>query len=216
VSLVANDFYLICFEEQTGRSRISDAVAALGLSGGLLAELVLGGHLIVRDAALYAAAGIPPPGDRLLWEILHVVCRQQPGQPVETWLRFLATDAVTDVRNRMCAAGLLARVRTRRLAGGRDRYRYRYLPTDSNAAAWPGIRLAKVLCAYESVPQPDAVLAGLVKATGLLKHVLWGPEHAGGFACATRLRGALPAPLAAVVAHTEAAVGQHVLTRRNM
>jgi hypothetical protein len=213
VSLVANDFYLICFEEQTGRSRVSEAVAALGLSGGLLAELVLGGHLVVRDAALYAAPGIPPPGDRLLWEVLRVICRQQPGQPVEAWLRFLAADAVTDVRHRMTSSGLLARIRPRRLViSARDRY----LPTDSNAAAWPGIRLAKLLCAFESVPLPDAVLAGLVEATGLLKHVLWGPEHAGGFAYATRLRGALPAPLAAVVAHAEAAVGQQVLTRRSL
>ena len=213
MSLVANDFYVICFEEQTGRSRVSDAVAALGLSGGLLAELVLGGHLVVHDAALYVAAGTTPPGDRLLGEILRVICRQQPGQPVETWLRFLAADAVCDVRHRMTSSGLLARRRPRRLLmPARDRY----LPTDPNAAAWPGIRLATLLCAYGSVPLPDAVLAGLVEATGLLRHVLWGPEHAGGFAYATRLRGALPAPLAAVVAHTEAAVGQHVLTRRSM
>jgi hypothetical protein len=213
VSRLTDDFYLICFEEQTGRSRISDAVAGLGLSGGLLAELILSGHLVVRDAALYAAAGIPPPADRLLGEILRVICGQQPGQPVETWLRFLAVDAVSDVRHRMTSSGVLQQVRPRRLGMlARERYR----PTDSNAAAWPAIRLAQLLCAYGSVPLPDAVLVGLVEATGLLKHVLWGPEHAGGFAYTARLRGALPEPLAAVVAHTEAAVGQHVLTRRGM
>jgi hypothetical protein len=77
---------------------------------------------------------------------------------------------VTDVRQRMCAEGLLRRVRTRRPAvTGRDRY----LPTDFNAAAWPAIRLAGQLRAGEPMPLQDAVLAGLVAASGLLKHVLW-------------------------------------------
>lgn len=210
---LTNDFYLICYAEQTGRAVVSDAVAGLGLAGGLLAELVLDGHLLVRNNLLYPAAGVAPPSDLPLWEILHAVTGQRRPQPVETWLRFLATDAVTDVRHRMCAAGLLARVRTRRLGvTAKDRY----FPTDSNAAAWPAIRLANHLCAREPMPLQDAVLAGLVAACGLLKRVLWGPEHAPGFAHANRLRHLLPVPLAAVVAHTESAVGQHVLTRRRM
>jgi hypothetical protein len=68
----------------------------------------------------------------------------------------------------------------------------------------------------EHMPLQDAVLAGLVAASGLLKHVLWDAEHAPGFARADQLRRLLPAPLAAIVAYTEAAVGQHVLTRRRM
>jgi hypothetical protein len=95
---------------------------------------------------------------------------------------------------------------------GRDRY----LPTDSNTAAWPAIRLANQLCAGQQVPLQDAVLAGLVQATGLLRQVLWGPEHEPGFTHADQLRYLLPTPLAAIVAHTEAAVGQHVLTRRRI
>jgi hypothetical protein len=213
VSRLADDYYLICFQEQTGRAVVTDAVAGLGLAGGLLAELVLGGHLLVHDNLLYPAAGVAPPSDLALWEVLHAVAGQRRPQGVGTWLRFLATDAVTDVRHRMCTAGLLARVRTRRLGvTAKDRY----LPTDSNAAAWQAIRLANQLCARDPMPLPDAVLAGLVNACGLLKHVLWAPEHAAGFGHADHLRHQLPAPLVAVVAHTEAAVGQHVLTRRRM
>jgi hypothetical protein len=213
VGRLTDDLYLICFAEQTGRAVVTDAVAGLGLAGGLLAELVLGGHLLVRDGLLFPATGVAPPSDLPLWEVLHAVAGQRRPQPVETWLRFLATDAVTDVRHRMCAAGLLTRVRTRRLGvTAKDRY----LPTDSNTAAWPAIRLANHLCSGDSLPLQEAVLAGLVHATGLLKHVLWGPEHAAGFGYADHLRHLLPAPLALVVAHTEAAVGQHVLTRRRM
>jgi hypothetical protein len=213
VGRLGNDLYLICFREQTGRAVVTDAVAGLGLAGGLLGELVLGGHLLVHDGLLYPAAGVPAPSDLLLWEVLRAVAGQRQPQDVGTWLRFLATDAVNDVRHRMCAAGLLARARTRRLAGrGRDRY----LPTDSTAAAWPAIRLARQLCAGEPMPLQDGVLAGLVAATGLLRHVLWGPEHSPGFAYADRLPHLLPQPLAAIVAHTEAAVGQHVLTRRGL
>jgi hypothetical protein len=213
VGRLTDDLYLICFAEQTGRAVVTDAVAGLGLAGGLLCELVLGGHLLVRDGLLFPAAGVAPPSDLPLWEVLHAVTGQRQPQPVETWLRFLATDAVTDVRHRMCAAGLLARVRTRSL---RVTAKDRYLPTDSNAAAWPAIRLANQLCAGQPMPLPDAVLAGLVHACGLLKHVLWGPEHTAGFAYVDHLRQLLPAPLAAVVAHTEVAVGQHVLTRRRV
>jgi hypothetical protein len=212
VSLPADDFYLICFQEQTGRPRVSEAVAGMGLAGGLLGELVLGGQLIVHGGGLYPA-GVAAPEDELAREVLHVLSDQHQPRDLGTWLRFLATDAVPDVRHRMCTHGLLQRVRTRHLGvSARDRY----LPTDSNAAAWPAIRLASQLCTGQPVPATDAVLAGLVQATGLLGHVLWGPEHAAGFAYADRLRQVLPEPLAAVVAHTEAAVGQHVLTRRRM
>lgn len=210
---LSDDLYLICFAEQTGRAVVTDAVAGLGLAGGLLAELVFGNHLVVQDNLLYPAAGVAPPSDLPLWEVLHAVAGQDRPQPVETWLRFLAADAVTDVRHRMCTAGLLARVRTRRLG---VTAKARFLPTDSNAAAWPAIRLANHLCAGQPVPLEDAALAGLVHACGLLKHVLWGPEHASGFGYADHLRQLLPAPLASVVTHTEAAVGQHVLTRRRM
>ncbi len=213
VGRLTDDFYLICYAEQSGRPVATDAAAGLGLAGGLLAELVLDGHLLVHEGLLYTTAGVAPPSDQPLWEILRVVAGQRRPQPVEAWLRFLATDAATDVRHRMCAAGLLARVRTHRL--GRTA-KDRYLPTDSNTAAWPAIRLANQLCSGQPVPLPDAVLAGLVDACGLLKHVLWGPEHAAGFGYADQLRHLLPAPLAVIVAHTEATVGQHVLTRRRM
>ena len=141
VSQLADDYYLICFQEQTGRAVVTDAVAGLGLAGGLLAELVLGAHLTIHHGRLYPVAGTPAPTDPPLREILQTVCGQQQPQATGTWLRFLATDAVCDVRARMGATGLLARVRTRRLGvTGRQVY----LPTDSNAAAWPAIRLARL------------------------------------------------------------------------
>jgi hypothetical protein len=210
---LSDDLYLVCFAEQTGRAVVTEAVAGFGLAGGLLAELVLGAHLLVHhDGLLYPVAGAPTPTDPPLREILQAVCGQRQPQDVGTWLRFLAGDAVCDVRARMGTAGLLTRVRTHRLAGGGDRY----LPTDSNAAAWPAIRLARLLCTGELLPVQDGVLAGLVHACGLLKHVLWGPEHAPGFTHADRLRHLLPPPLTTIVAHTEAAIGQHVLTRRRL
>jgi len=210
---LSDDLYLVCFAEQTGRAVVTEAVAGLGLAGGLLAELVLGGHVLVHEGLLHPVSGVAAPNDLPLWEVLQAVCGQRQPQEVGTWLRFLATDAVTDVRARMCAAGLLTRVRTHRFGvTGRQVY----LPTDSNAAAWPSIRLAGQLRAGEPMPLQDGVLAGLVAATGLLKQVLWDAEHAPGFAYADQLRHLLPTPLAAIVAHTEAAIGQHVLTRRRL
>lgn len=135
----SDDLYLICFTEQTGRAVGTDAVAGLGLAGGLLTELVLGAHLIVHDGLAYPAPGVGAPADVTLWEVLHAVAGQRQPRDVGTWLRFLADEAVTDVRNRMCAAGLLAPVRgpPPRGVGERGTCPPTPTPRSGRRSAWP-------------------------------------------------------------------------------
>jgi hypothetical protein len=90
-----------------------------------------------------------------------------------------------------------------------------FLPRDPNAAAWPGIRLAKHLSEGVELTVSDLVLTELVQVTGLLPSVLWfKPDHGPGYARAAAVRELLPADLAALVAYVDAAVGQGVLAGR--
>jgi hypothetical protein len=82
VARLSDDLYVICFTEQTGRAVVTDAVAGLGLAGGLLAELVLGGHVLVHDDLLHPVTGVAAPRDLPLWEVLQAVCRQRQPQEV--------------------------------------------------------------------------------------------------------------------------------------
>jgi hypothetical protein len=207
---LADSLYLICFDEHTGQPVVAPRVASLGLAGGLLSELILGGHLVVRNDLLYAYADACV-ADRLLSQVWHTLARQHRAWDVGTWLQFLATEAIADVRHRMCSSNLLRPVQT-----GRFPRRRKYLPVDPNAAAWPAIRLANQLCSRDPLSLPEGVLVGLILAVGLLRRVLWDTEHAPGFAYANQRRRALPPSLAAVVRHTEAAVGQHTLTPRGL
>ncbi|HEY6798456.1 MAG TPA: SAM-dependent methyltransferase [Kineosporiaceae bacterium] len=158
-----------------------------------------------------ADASTPGAGDGLLREVVRLVQDPRQDRDLGIWLAFLAMDAVDDVRRRLIGSGMLAPVTIRRI-GPR---RVQYLPTDPNAFAWPAVRVAGRLVRREPLGAADAVLVGLLQATGLLGRVLWHPDdHASGWAYAQSVRLALPSALAQVVATVEAAVGEAVLTSR--
>jgi hypothetical protein len=208
---VADDFFLIAHDDRSGRLRVAAAAAGLGLAAALLGELVVARQVTVHGGELYPMVA-DPPTDGLQREVLRLIQDPRQQRDLDTWLRFLAGDALADVRQRLLVDGALVRVEApwwARIHGVRHR------PTDVNAAVWPAIRLAGMLSRHERPSLSDAVLTGLVGVTGLLGHVLWFPdEHAPGWEHAAVLRRALPAPLGTLVAHTAAAVGQSVLTRR--
>ena len=77
-----------------------------------------------------------------------------------------------------------------------------------NAAAWAPVRLANILVRGVEMSISDRVLAGLVAATGLTRHVLWDFEvHRHGLPHLPSAVGSLPGDLRELVEHTEAAVG---------
>jgi hypothetical protein len=130
---------------------------------------------------------------------------------VRTWLAFLAETAVQAVAQRLGLAGIWRREEYRRFG----RVRVAYLPVDPNEVAWRAIRLARLLTTPEPIGEPDAVLAGLIAVTGLAHDVLWQPEvrEAGTARVAEEVRR-LPWPLYHLLAFTEAAVGDAILTPR--
>ena len=219
MSRVADDLYLIAHDERSGRCRVPERVAGLGLAAALLGELMLSGHLTLHAGGVYPlpiqdpVQGSPvEPGDRLLQAVLHLVRDPRQDRDLGIWLTFLAAEAVPDVRRRLLEDGVLARVAVRRV-GVR---RVLHLPTDPNAAVWPGIRLAGLLSRRDPVTAADAALVCIVAAIGLLGHVLWFPdEHAPGWEHTEAIRRSLPPVLAHLVARAEAAVGDRVMTHRS-
>jgi len=209
---VADDFYLVAHGERSGRCLVPSRVAGLGSAAGLLAELILSGHLQVIRDRVFPRPAEPPPGDRVLRELLSAVHESRLGTGVGDWLDVLTPQAVRNVRYRLTLDGTLAEVAVPRLLGRRRR---RHLPTDGNAAAWPAIRLANALSRGEPMTPGDMVLSSLVAVTGLLDSVLWlKPDHEPGFPRAAVVREALPAGLGELVAHVDVAVGRSVLAGR--
>lgn len=206
---VADEIYLLCHDDRTGNATVAPRVMGAGLAAGLVGELLLSGNLRLHGGGLYPAAEAVAPEDRLAREVLEVVGDGRHDRQLAGWLRFLAVEAVMDVRRRLITDGVLVRVRSRRLLG----VRWSYPPAQSNAAAWPGIRLARILTEGEPLPVSDQVLAGLVDAMGLLERVLWdGDTHAPGRRAAARVRDALPGDVAVLVAQTATVVADVVLT----
>jgi len=211
---LADDYYVIAHDERTGRLRVSGAAAGVGAAAAIIGELVLGGYLAAREGELLARDRDDPPADRLLREVLAQVDAPRQDRDLGAWLRFLAVEAVADLRHRLISDGLVATVRLRRWVLVQ---RIQHLPTNPNLAAWPAIRLANALSRGEELSPPDQLLATLVQATGLLGDVLWlRPDHNPGWDRAAQVRAHLPADLAQLAAHAEAAVGDGVLARRGI
>jgi len=210
---LADDYYWIAFSERTGRSEVLEQVAALGLAAALMSELLLSGHLTIYQDGLYPQSA-DPPADDLLGQIFAVVSDPNQERHVATWLQFLATEAIADVRARMVGSGLLGRQAGRSLVGKR---RTKYVPVHATVAAWPAVRLAKSLTRGVEITLDEAILACLVSATGLMNEILWDKvDHARGWDNLLSIQESMPPPFSAVIAHTDAAVGKIFLTPRGV
>jgi hypothetical protein len=208
--LLADDLFCIGHRHRSGRARIHPRACGLGLAAGLLGELVLFGRLEVRDGDVRVLRTEPPP-DALAHTTLDLLLGQPQHRPVRTWLAYLAATSTDSVGQRLTRAGVVQRVRRRRLLGSREVY----LPIDGVRSAWPEVRLARTLTGGGLLGEADAALAGLVAVTGLARHVLWDPAtYDAGFAHLLRTLACLPPSMSELVAHTEAAVGDAVLAPR--
>ena len=157
---VADDLYLMAHHDRTGKPLLETRALALGLAGGLLAELMLG-----RSAGLQldgtVAAGRAWPADELAQRVHGLIAAEQP-LAVRDWLGFLALTAPDDVARRLGQAGYLAQVR-HRLPWRRPRW----VPVDPDWAYTPLLRVRSALDPSRPFSAHDTVLAGLTAACGL-------------------------------------------------
>ncbi|WP_436761024.1 GOLPH3/VPS74 family protein [Streptosporangium sp. V21-05] len=201
---LANDLFFVMHDNATGRMRLHARLTGLGLAAAVLGELMLAGRITVGSAAgqiRLVVLDAAPPQDPLTRTALgHIVA--EPSHRFRTWLQFLARTAIADVAERMTAEGLLR-------PPGRRPSRRR-TPVDVNIAGWPVGRVNLAIQRREPLNVQDGVLLGLLVATGGNQLVLWeqNPAYLSGTVAA------LPAPLQELIAQTEAAVGDAVITRR--
>ena len=208
--VLADQYFLIAHEDRTGRSRLHPRATGLGLAAALISELMLDGHLELIDGDLLIA-NRQPPGDALSHDILSLLIAQPQHREVRTWLAYLSQDAAVRVGERLIRSGAVEPVVRRKILSTTTFY----MPNSAeqrNAAAWAPARLANLLVRGLEMSISDRVLAGLVAATGLTRHVLYDYElHRQAFLLLPSTVGSLPGDLRELIEYTEASVGS-VLT----
>lgn len=204
--LLADDLYFVAHEETSGKSRLHPRVTGLALAAALLGELVMAGKIDMRSGMI-SIIDRQPPTDALAHTILDQLISERQQHATHTWLAFLGTTATDQVCQRMVRGGHLNRSESRGLL----RTTVRYVPADRSAAAWPEARLRRFLTRGEQLTIQDAVLAGLVEASDLTRHVLWDGD-ARSFQYLAWVLSSLPPPLRELTSQAQATIGNAVMT----
>lgn len=204
--LLADDLFRLAHHDTTGRPLLHASVAGLGLAAALLAELAFTDAIVIENGQVCVVSRTPPP-DVLAHTVLGQLAGEVAGHTVRTWLAFLSQTSHEQVALRLLRSGHV-RVETARRLLARSTT---YVPTESHVAAWPWARLSTRLRQGKPLDRFDTVLAGLMVATDLHRRVLDGaPGHV--FAGLRQMVAVAPPSLRLLLSHTEAAVGDAVLT----
>jgi Golgi phosphoprotein 3 (GPP34) len=203
--LLADEFFFIAHDENNGKLRLHRRAAGLGLAGALLAELLLTGNVHAGSGVLVVIDETPPE-DFLSYQVLRQLSSETRHQSIRTWLAYLSQGALDRVGIRLVRNQRAEARKTRRPWGTT----VRYIPFDSQLAAWPAARLNLRVTRAEPLSIADATLAGLVVASGLAKHVWWEATAVTNHNLVAAV-ASLPMALREIVAQTEAAVGDSVL-----
>jgi Golgi phosphoprotein 3 (GPP34) len=202
---VADDLYLVAHHEISGRPYVQPRPLGLGLAGGLVAELMLAGHVTLRHGEL-AGTGRAAPGDGVTGPLLTVLAGERERRPVRDWLLFAARTAAGDVARRLADAGYLWR------AGGRWRGR-RWVPADPDNAFAPLLRARCVLDSSRPLTVHGALLAGLAGACGLgFRVAQYAPRRADR--SVEQAVAQLQPGLRELIGQTQAAVDSALLAHR--
>jgi len=197
-----DEYFLLSHDDYTGKPHVDAGVAAAGLAGALLADLLLArcldvvdDVLRVRDRTLARAA--------LARDAVGEIDRRSRG--VGWWVEYLRRSA-----QRLTGEAVVSPV-----TAGIFRSATRYVANDALVAAGPRVRLRH--CAGSPAgPAPDpgtAVLAALAVATGLEAVVADAANRAAREGLRVLADGT-PSRLRAVVAGVDAAVVRLAMTTR--
>lgn len=205
---IADEYFTLAHEPETGHPRLHATPLGLGLAAGLLCELVVGGWIAVSGGAVSARRHGEVPVEPLRHRIHDLILGESAHWPVDVWLRYLAPDARDLVGDRLVISRRYQRdtVRTGLLRRSVRRYR----PVDPALAAYSVVRLGNALRSRQLSLQ-DAVVVALAVATDLTDAIdlTGGPVPRD---LSPALAHLLPEPVREVIAHTEACVAQHVMT----
>jgi len=159
--LVADDLYLMAHHEISGRPFLQPRPLGIGLAGALLAELTLGGHVLVGPAST-VAAGPTLPGDDLARQVRDQIAGEPEQHVLLEWLLFLGQSAAGGVGRRLERAGYLIP------AGRRVPWRSpRWVPANPDWAFAPLLRARPATDPARPLTAHAVILAGLATGCGL-------------------------------------------------
>jgi Golgi phosphoprotein 3 GPP34 len=207
-ALLADEFFLVAHHDVTGMPRLLPGGVALGLAAALIGELMLFDRVTVSDGELTVTDHRPPP-DTLGRDVLAQLLSRRHGRDLTGCLAELSETVAVRVGIRLERAGCVRRSRARQGL----RRQLRWVPVDRSMAARPGGLLRYALDNENRLGVPEALLAGLITATGLDRIVFWGMS--------TRTRqyrdwclSTLREPLRELVTQTTVAIGDAALANR--
>jgi hypothetical protein len=206
--LLADEFFLTAHDED-GKALLSDRVLGLGLAAAVLGELIFSHRVSIHDG-LVGVVDRRPLSEPLGAWVLSQLLRESGHSHVRDWMSYLAKTAEETVGRRLVQEGQVRRLERQRLLRGRM---VRYPPVNGNLATWPRARLYHDLTSRADLPDHDVVLGGLILATGLDQQVWWNLDQ-NARQHLMRLTKRLPPVLRELLATTDAAVGEAVLSRR--
>lgn len=91
---LADEFFLMAHDEATGKPRLAERIAALGLAGALLGELAVESRIELRQGTV-TVVDSSPCADELAGRVLEFL--KQEEHPTRTWLAFFAQSAYGEV-----------------------------------------------------------------------------------------------------------------------
>ena len=206
--LLADECWLVAHNDTTGASLLPPRLAGLAAASGLLCEMVYSTRLTVAGKQLTIQDKTPSP-DLLQHTVTDHLIREK--HPIETWLRFFARTAETDLAARLIRRGTLEEQETRGLFGRKKR---RFVPKVATDAAWPTARIAKRLAQARPVDAVDQILIAWIDAVGLTPHVLWDDPKQIGARYLKHVISHLPAPYRTILDDTRHLVDQIIMTHQ--
>ncbi|MFI6272464.1 GOLPH3/VPS74 family protein [Micromonospora zamorensis] len=205
---IADEFFYMAHDDQTGRPRLYDTGLASGLAAALLIELHYERRITFERGKVHVLQTFPPK-DWLQHLVLDRLIAQPQHTDTRTWLAFLATTAYEQVATRMWQVGLLRQQQVSRLW----RERTVYVPTDINTAAWSWARLSQQVRNYRQLDHFDIALAGLTVHTQLDAALLDGAPYSAQ-AHLRQLVNQSWLPLRDLLADLSSVIGAGVLSHR--
>ncbi|MFE9207467.1 GPP34 family phosphoprotein [Micromonospora sp. NPDC007230] len=206
--LLADEFFMLAHDDQSGRPRLPHSSITFGLAAALLAELGSArrihferGELTILDQRA--------PDDWLQHMVLARLIAMSQHTGTRTWLAYLAATSYDLVAQRLWQAGMVKPKTERRMF----KTVTVYAPTDMNVAAWSWARLLGSLRNLEPLDTFDLALAGIAREVRLDQWILQGTPHAS----TTHLRQLLaeaPPPMRDLLAALNAAIGNAVMSHR--
>lgn len=219
---VADRLWLIAHHETTGEGRVNDQFIDLALAGALLAELALRRKISVSQLGELQVLDSRPTNEAVTQAMLERIDGQNLFPPehrvtlVRDWLVHFSGYAHSWVASRLEERGKVARFQTREGLLRRRVTRHRVV--DINDSIQPGIHISSRLRRNEPLRIDDVAFAAMALAAELRDHLLldFGPGSDGVVhdAYLRRLIGGLPLSLRLLIAETQSAIGDAVLTHR--